>query len=567
MATIDEMRKIKLLEQSVLYDDVTKLRSVWQENKPFIFTTRALAYACTFGGLEKVKFLLKEGARFSYEETPSLKRLFALTYAENTRTLSSSFNLLPVWNWEHEPCYTEIFWKLHFGNLPKPDLTPLSEQERRDICRYLAAYCPEDFQPGQVLYYAILWQQWEIAESLMDSGVLLRENIPNKWGWPSEYRQCTDEYIALTHLDPTAARKELCGMLLGMREENHLRALTLFHTALTRIHPEKKLIFSFSDLAEPGTGLISPSVIRFLVDYTETENWPKKKVLELLVDASEPESLRELLDRGWLKTAASRDKLIEYANQTQKTEALAVLLDYKNRTADPQKEAEAQRKKQQREMNAAGNPLTELKKLWSFRRLEDGTLEITSYKGRELHICVPEEIGGKPVRVIGQEAFSPWVRGSAEQKEHRKNIQSVILPKGLLRIEPSAFFECENLASVAIPDSINFIGDRAFSGCKSLTSIVIPNGITSIEKFSFCDCKGLTSITIPQGVTNIDSFAFSGCQNLTDVVVPESVTAIGFRAFPDSFGLFLPSKLVIHAPAGSYAETYAKENSIPFIAE
>jgi hypothetical protein len=63
----------------------------------------------------------------------------------------------------------------------------------------------------------------------------------------------------------------------------------------------------------------------------------------------------------------------------------------------------------------------------------------------------------------------------------------------------------------------------------------------------------------------VESFAFSGCQNLTDVVVPESVTAIGFQVFPYDF--FLSFKVVIHAPADSYAETYARENGNPFIAK
>ena len=39
-----------------------------------------------------------------------------------------------------------------------------------------------------------------------------------------------------------------------------------------------------------------------------------------------------------------------------------------------------------------------------------------------------------------------------------------------------------------------------------------------------------------------------------DVMIPDGVTTITIYPF------------TIHAPAGSYAETYAKENNIPFVA-
>jgi hypothetical protein len=46
-----------------------------------------------------------------------------------------------------------------------------------------------------------------------------------------------------------------------------------------------------------------------------------------------------------------------------------------------------------------------------------------------------------------------------------------------------------------------------------------------------------------------------------NVSIPGSVTYIGALAFNEC------PNLTIHAPAGSYAETYAKENNIPFVAE
>ena len=69
------------------------------------------------------------------------------------------------------------------------------------------------------------------------------------------------------------------------------------------------------------------------------------------------------------------------------------------------------------------------------------------------------------------------------------------------------------------------------------------------------------SIVIEEGIRHIESGAFKGCVYLTDAVLPVSIDRIAETAFEDCH------KLTIHAPAGSYAEQYAKEHNIPFAAE
>ena len=107
-------------------------------------------------------------------------------------------------------------------------------------------------------------------------------------------------------------------------------------------------------------------------------------------------------------------------------------------------------------------------------------------------------------------------------------------------------------------NSVKTIGDEAFYDCSSLTSVTIPDSVTSIGEGAFDYCEGLTDVTIPDSVTSIGSSAFFGCSSLTSVTIPDSVTSIGDWAF------YKCSNLTIKGKKGSYAETYANENDIPF---
>lgn len=115
--------------------------------------------------------------------------------------------------------------------------------------------------------------------------------------------------------------------------------------------------------------------------------------------------------------------------------------------------------------------------------------------------------------------------------------------------------------NVTIPDGVKSIGKEAFRVAGHLRQITIPDSVTSIGANAFTFCYGLTSITIPEKVNSIKRGAFSGCYNLADITLPEKLLSIGEEAFRGC------NRLTIHAPAGSYAETYAKVNKIPFVAE
>ncbi len=215
---------------------------------------------------------------------------------------------------------------------------------------------------------------------------------------------------------------------------------------------------------------------------------------------------------------------------------------------------------------------------YEYALLDDGTVEITRYKGKEERLAIPDMLDGKKVTSIWDSAFlsldsltSVSIPDSVAQigvnpfegcsslkiifvsPEHpyfstidgvlfRKADKTLIsypkgkesvtynIPQGITAIGYRAFFAC-NLTAVTIPDSVTAIGDWAFSSCESLTSVSIPDSVTTIGKSAFDACLSLTSVIIPDSVTAIGDWAFSSCKSLTSVSIPDSVTSIGGSAF------------------------------------
>ena len=138
-------------------------------------------------------------------------------------------------------------------------------------------------------------------------------------------------------------------------------------------------------------------------------------------------------------------------------------------------------------------------------------------------------------------------------------LSAVTLPDGVKELGGQLFNNCDALTTVTIPDSVTSIGEQVFYDCDALTTVKLGSGLTEISESTFEHCDVLESLRIPRRVTTIGDNAFKDCVKLTSITIPRSVTKISSNAFS------YPKILTIYGVAGTYAETFANENSIKFV--
>ena len=200
---------------------------------------------------------------------------------------------------------------------------------------------------------------------------------------------------------------------------------------------------------------------------------------------------------------------------------------------------------------------------YEYTVLEDGTVEITDYIGDDTELVIPEEIDGKIVTVIGENAFA-----------FCETLIEIRIPDSVEVIDDYCFWGCYNLASITIPDSVMEIGNNAFDACERLINATIGKGVRTIGELPFCNCISLKSISvdientayssdesgalfdknkttliaypagnenttyvIPDSVTNINAIAFLYNYGLESIVIPENVKTVDVQAFLSCYAL------------------------------
>lgn len=124
------------------------------------------------------------------------------------------------------------------------------------------------------------------------------------------------------------------------------------------------------------------------------------------------------------------------------------------------------------------------------------------------------------IRTIGERAF-----------QNCSELNSIVIPEGVVSIGRSAFRNCKKITSITLPDSLRVLGEDAFAYCSALTEIKFGSGLVEISQGAFRNCSSLKNVEIPDTIASIGQMAFDNCELLEEVKMGSGVLMIGQSAF------------------------------------
>lgn len=150
-----------------------------------------------------------------------------------------------------------------------------------------------------------------------------------------------------------------------------------------------------------------------------------------------------------------------------------------------------------------------------------------------------------------------------------KEVNDLVIPENINKINSYAFYGCSGLRSITIPGNVTSIGENAFTSgsniifnygaspievsansfgtpqslsCdrpldglpfdfSALETLKIGNTVETIPAYMFRNASNLSSLTLGSHLKSIGEEAFNGCVGLTEAVIPPTTETIGASAF------------------------------------
>jgi len=128
---------------------------------------------------------------------------------------------------------------------------------------------------------------------------------------------------------------------------------------------------------------------------------------------------------------------------------------------------------------------------------------ITGINGAPDELKIPETLGDKEVRAIGDNAFADmgWVT-------------EIDIPDTVVEIGKNAFSGAVSAKKISLSENLYSIGSSAFFGARKIENIRLPLDLKVIGGFAFADCEKLEGISIPKVTFSIGGGAFQNTEYL-----------------------------------------------------
>ncbi len=555
------------LQRAVINGTVQEIVEVYDALGYVEMSAPALGLACRFRGVEVVKVLVEKGATFDFPSTEEIEIKYHChigekhaQYRENYRTNYALYFL---------KCYRGgvkgarcLQGMKFFKNQKRDDgtLLPfLADSARSPVLDYLLLNQKKlAFQPEELLFYAIFARDDFLYEELKKRRICL---APKRIHAMTEGTLADGYWFEFGTLTGKLADRDFVSVMQRLSTELDGKPFRFTEKTFDSIQNR------FHDI----------SIFEFFLEHFRREKMQPAKIMRCVIDRNLVEAMPLIEREGWLGTPRKREEMIAYAAEQERTELLAWLLDFKNRTADFAAEQEKADKKLMRKLNAAPDSVMALSQLWSYKKTADGTITITNYKGSATEVTVPEKIGKSIVTAIGKGTFTgeenqcrnneTMNRGATkEQIRQHKKITKIVLPDTIQLIGAGAFQCMEELREINIPAGVREIGEAAFAACAALRTLTIPPNVKRIGKKAFLGCAALETVYISEGVEELGAGVFAKCSKLRKVYIPASIQCIRDKE-ENSLDLELfaacPDVTVI-CPKQSVAESYCREKGVRY---
>ena len=111
------------------------------------------------------------------------------------------------------------------------------------------------------------------------------------------------------------------------------------------------------------------------------------------------------------------------------------------------------------------------------------------------------------------------------------NVLAIMLPKNVIKISGSAFYNCNAISCLVIPSTTTTIaGTDSFKEIKRIRYISIPDDLATISEFNFTNNYCMISFIFPVTKTTVDEYTFYNCPALQHIYFG-NITAIARYAF------------------------------------